>query len=206
MSLKIIVGADRALGDAAAVARELSLGFTEIALVSADRHNFDIVTALRDYPPVEHEVFVALDERAVNYARLKLIAAVRLAGYRSFNLVSPRAIVEDDVRLMGNVLVEAGSNVAQGCTLGMGSWLARQVVLEREVKLGSCVSLRSAVVLGEGVAVGTGTTLGTGSYAAAGSQLGRHCEWLLGGPIPAVLPDRSFHDSLMPEGARILHN
>lgn len=206
MTRKLIIGAERALGDAVAVARELGLEFTEIALLSADRHNFDLADLMRDYPVAEHEVFVALDGRAVNYARLKLMADVRLAGYRSFNLVSPRAIVEADVRLMGNVLISAGCNIASACSLGMGSWLERQVVLEREVKLGSAVTLHSAVVLAEGVRVGSGTTLGTGSHAAAGSQIGRHCEWLLAGLIPAVLSDRSFHDSLMPEGARILFN
>ena len=45
------------------------------------------------YPAAESEVFVALDERAVNHARHKLIADIRLAGYRLFDIVSPQAIV-----------------------------------------------------------------------------------------------------------------
>lgn len=205
MSLKIILGVERALEDAAAISRELSLECIEMTLDTADRYNFDISKLKNKYPASEYEVFVALDERAVNYARLKLIADIRLAGYRSFNLVSPRAIVEAEVRLTGNIYVGPGCNVGPGCVLGMGSWLERQVTLERNVKLGSCVTLRSAVVLGEGVSIGSGTTLGMQTYAAAGSAIGKHCEWLLGGQVPTSLADGTFFDAIMPAGARVFY-
>lgn len=204
MSSNIILGAGAALEQACQLGDDLGLDYARLEVCSADGHNFVIEPLLQLHAPADHAVFVALDERAVNYARLKLIASVRLAGYRSFNLVSPYASVASDLRLLGNVLVGAGTRIAPGCALGMGSWLGHQVVLERGVILGSCVTLHSAVVLGEAVTIGTGSTLGTCSHALAGSVIGKHCEWLLAEQLPPVLPDRSFYDQLMPEGARIL--
>ncbi|MEN1451000.1 acetyltransferase, partial [Pseudomonas aeruginosa] len=82
MKQAIIVGEGRALERADSTARERGLEHRVLELNAADRHNFDIAPLLERYPAAESEVFVALDERAVNYARHKLIADIRLAGYR----------------------------------------------------------------------------------------------------------------------------
>ncbi|MNE73478.1 UDP-3-O-[3-hydroxymyristoyl] glucosamine N-acyltransferase [compost metagenome] len=119
-------------------------------------------------------------------------------------MVSPKAIVENGVLLKGNVYVGAGCNISDKSILGVGCWLDRQVTIDRSVRLGSCVTLLSGVTLGRGVVVGKGTTLSTGSFALAGTKIGHHCEWLLGGQLPKVIPDQSFYDRLMPDGARIL--
>jgi carbonic anhydrase/acetyltransferase-like protein (isoleucine patch superfamily) len=203
MTRKVLLGEGRALIDACALAVEIGEDCVQVVITATDRFNFSISEPLGSYAPSEYEVFIALDDRAINYARLKLIADVRLAGYRSFNLVSPHASLSADVRLMGNVLISAGCSIASGAVIGMGSWLEPQVTLGHMVTLGSCTTLHSAVVLGAETSVGSGTTLGTKSYALAGSVIGKHCEWLLGGEIPAILPDRSLFDSLMPSGARI---
>ncbi len=204
MTLRVVAGHGRALEEAFELAEQLLPGCVRIALPSADAHNFDRDLLCSAYSPEEVEVFVALDERAVNFARQKLIADVRLAGYRTYNLVSPSAIVENSVRLMGNVFVGAGCNIAKGCVVGMGSWLDRQVILDHDVRLGTCVSLRAGVILADHVHIGSGSTLGAGSFAAPGSEVGKNCEWLLGAKLPPTLPDRSFFDALMPDGAHIL--
>ncbi len=54
------------------------------------------------------------------------------------------------------------------------------------------------------VEIGQGSTLGAGSVALADTRVGRHCEWLLPGRLPRELPNYSFYDELMPDGARIL--
>ncbi|CAD7381211.1 LbetaH domain-containing protein [Xanthomonas arboricola] len=204
MTVRVVVGHGRALDDAFELAEQLQPGCRYISLSSSDSYNFELGLLCGSYSPQDTEVFVALDERAVNYARQKLIADIRLAGYQTYNLVSPNAVIEGNVRLMGNVHVGAGCNIAKDCVLGMGSWLDRQVILDHGVKLGHCVTLRAGVVLANHVQIGSGSTLGAGTFAAPKSQVGKYCEWLLGGKLPARLQDRSFFDALMPEGAHIL--
>lgn len=200
----LLLGQGHALTQAQATVQACSLEYFTLEPPSADRYNFDLSALITNFPAAQNDVFVALDERAVNYARHKLIAQVRMAGYRLVNLISPQAIVDADVRLMGNVYIGPGCNIATGAHIGVGSWLARQVVTERGVRLGACITLHAGVLLGHDVTIGQGSTLGSGSTARAGTKVGRHCEWLLPEVIPAVLPDHSFHDLLMPHGARIL--
>lgn len=205
MKSLVLVGEGRTLEQAYGVACESGLNCVKFELPSVDRHNFDLTELFRTYSAADTEVFVALDERAVNYARHKLIADVRLAGYRLMNIVSSKAIVEDGVRLMGNVYIGPGCNLATGSIIGLGAWLVQQVIIEQGVRLGACVTLHAGVQLGRDVTVGQGSTLGSGSVAYVGTTVGRHCEWLLPGLLPENLADRSFYDRLMPNGARILN-
>jgi carbonic anhydrase/acetyltransferase-like protein (isoleucine patch superfamily) len=206
MTTYLLIGEGDALLHARLTANEMGLDYVEIALDSNDRHNFDLAPVFENYQPDSTKVFVALDERAVNFARYQLVSQVRLAGYQLINIISPTAVVGADVRLLGNVYIGPRCTVADDVSIGVGSWLSSQVTVDREVQLGSCVTLHPGVVLGRKVKIGTGSTLSSGSFAANETQIGRHCEWLLGGRIPATLPDRSFFDDLMPEGARIFRN
>lgn len=204
MKTRVIVGTGWALEQACATALEAGIEHCRLVLPSADGYNFDIQALLDSYPRENADVFVALDQRAINSSRHQLIIQVRLAGYRPFNLISPRAIVDAQGMLAGNVHVGPGCNLAAGIEVGLGAWLDRQVILDRDVRLGACVSLMAGVMLGQGVQVGRNSTLSSGTQASAASVVGRQCEWLLGGRLPVHLPDRSFFDELMPDGARVL--
>ncbi|MEN1395583.1 acetyltransferase, partial [Pseudomonas aeruginosa] len=83
-------------------------------------------------------------------------------------------------------------------------WLELQVLVEEDCRVGTCSTLLAGVQLGRRVEIGQGSTLGAGSVALADTRVGRHCEWLLPGRIPRELPNYSFYDELMPDGARIL--
>lgn len=206
MKSLVLLGEGGALEQAYETAHEGGSDCIRIKLPSADQYNFDLSEFFNDYAAASVDVFVALDERAVNYPRHKLIAEVRLAGYKLVNIVSPRAIVSNDVGLQGNVYVGPGCNVASGCRIGLGSWLGQQVIIEQGARLGACTTLHAGVVLGRSVRVGKGTTLGCGSVVLASSEIGSRCEWLLSGVVPAQLPSGSFYDAQMPQGARILNN
>lgn len=203
MKVRVLIGEGEALEQAHKTATENGLKYIKLELPSPDRYNFNLDSLLAYHPAADTEVFVALDERAVNYARHKLIEDVRLAGYRLVNIVSSKAIVDDDVRLSGNVYIGPGCNLAAS-SIGLGCWLTRQVTIEQGVQLGTCVTLQTGVQLGKNVQIGTGSTLGIGSIALANTKIGQHCEWLLPGTLPETLPDRSFYDSLIPAGAHIL--
>lgn len=202
----LLIGEGHALTQARLTADEMGMDYVHILLTSPDRHNFDLTPVFENHQPGQTKVFVALDDRAVNFARHKLVSQVRLAGYQLINIISPTAVVEKDVRLLGNVYIGSRCNIASEVSIGVGSWLANQVTIDREVQLGSCVTLHPGVVLGSQVKIGIGSTLSTGSLAANETQVGRHCEWLLGGRIPATLADHSFFDDVMPEGAQIFRN
>jgi len=204
MTSLVLLGEGAALEQAQRTAQDCGLVHVTLELTSIDHYNFDLGALLTHHAAADTEVFVALDERAINHARHKLLADVRLAGYRTIDLVSPHAHVDAGVRLMGNVHVGPGCNLAAAAFVGPGSWLERQVIVEQGVRLGACVTLHAGVNLGRDVQIGQGTTLGSGSIVRSKAKIGRHCEWLLPGVLPDALPDRCFYDALMPHGAHIL--
>ncbi|WP_045727436.1 acetyltransferase [Xanthomonas sp. GPE 39] len=204
MKTLLLLGEGDALEQARRTAQACGLVHVSLVLHSPDRYNFDLGELHASHAATETDVFIALDERAVNQSRHKLLADVRLAGYRSIDLVWPQAHLDADVRLMGNVYVGPGCNLAAGSSLGAGVWLERQVIVEQDVRIGACATLHAGVHLGRGTQIGQGSTLGSASMTRSGSKIGRHCEWLLPGMLPDVLPDRCFYDALMPNGARIL--
>lgn len=204
MKVSVILGSGEALDQACATAVKAGLAFKRLDVSSVDRFNFDLTPLFKNYIPADTAVFVALDARAVNLARHKLIAEVRLKGYALLNIVASDAALDEEVRLMGNVYVGAGSFVAGPGVLGAGCWLGKRVLVEAGCRIGACASLGTGVVLNGGTEIGTGTSLGAGSFTVENARIGRYCEWLLSGLVPERLPDRSFYDALMPDGARIL--
>ncbi|WP_045736995.1 acetyltransferase [Xanthomonas sp. MUS 060] len=204
MKTLLLLGEGDALEQARRTAQACGFVHVSLTLHSTDRYNFDLGELHASHAAAETDVFVALDERAVNQSRHKLLADVRLAGYRTIDLVWPQSHIDADVRLMGNVYVGPGCNLAAGSSLGQGAWLERQVIVEQDVRIGACATLHAGVHLGRGTQIGQGSTLGSASMTHSGSKIGRHCEWLLPGMLPEVLPDRCFYDALMPSGARIL--
>lgn len=202
----IIIGKGRALEQACETAWQNGLVCLRVELNTSDGYNFETGPLFENYAASQSEVFVALDERAINYARFKLIAEIRLAGYTLINIISSRAIVERTVRLLGNVYIGPDCNLAEHCSVGTGSWLDRQVIVGNASHLGSCTTLLSGVHIGREVDIGRGSTLGSACIADDKTKVGRHCEWLLSGMLPPRVKDHSFYDRLMPEGAHILNN
>lgn len=203
MSRNIIVGAGEYLHKAERLAQDLGLVVERVELETQDQYNFDLTRLRQVAEPEACHVFVALDGRAINRARHKLISEVRLAGYPLMNLVSSAAHIEPDVRMMGNVHIGPGCSVSSSVDLGVGCWLDSQVSLGQGVSLAACVTLIAGVVLDRDAKVGRGSTIGPASFVPAGARVGRHCEWLLPGAVPVELPDGCFFDQLMPQGARI---
>ena len=203
-SVHVIAGAGSALEQARDIATACGLQVEIFELATNDHFNFDLSALRERYPTSDTAVFAALDPRAVNFARLKLLADIRLAGYAGFNLISPLAHVATDARLMGNVLAAAGANICSGCRIGNGGWLEAGVVLGDSVRTGAGVWLKARTVVGAKADIGTGTTIGEAAIVPAEASIGRHCEWLLPGNVPAQLPARSFFDRLMPSGAQII--
>ncbi|MCG8276532.1 acetyltransferase [Stenotrophomonas sp. NLF4-10] len=200
----VVAGAGTALEQAREVAAACRLQVDVLELATADHFNFDLTTLLERYAPGTAAVFIALDARAVNFARIKLLAEARLAGYTGFNLISPHAHVAGSARLLGNVLADAGAYIGGNCRVGTGTWLEAGVMLGDASHTGTGIWLKAGTVVGAKAQIGTGTTLGEAVIVPMNAQIGRHCEWLLSGPTPMQLSSRSFFDHLMPQGARIL--
>ncbi|WP_449434291.1 acetyltransferase [Pseudomonas putida] len=204
MKALVIVGSGYFLGRACALANQRGLPFHVAEASTRDGFKFDWHQALAAYSSNDVHVFVALDSRAVNSARALLIKELSDAGYRFANLVAPDSYLATTVCLGTNIYVGTGCQLLEGVKVGDGSWLDAGVIVDSDVNIGSCVTLGIGVILEQGAQVGRHSTLSARSHVVAGGKVGEQSEWLLGERLPKILPDRSFHDFTMPEGARIL--
>ena len=84
------------------------------------------------FPPITHAMFVAVGYRRMR-ARREVFERVRAAGYRCTNLISPRAVVGDGVKMGENNLLLAGSVVECDAVLGDNNvlWSGATVVTTR---------------------------------------------------------------------------
>ena len=199
-----LIGAEESLSAPRDVAQARGLAFESLALGTRDQFNFDLAPVLERFPVAGWKLFVALDERAVNYARLQLAAQVKLAGYETVNLISPQAFVSPSARLDGNVLVEAHASVGARARIGHATWLRTGALVGEAAAIGSGCTLGERARVGHHCTIGSGTTLGPDAVLAIGLAVGRHCELLLAKTYSAPVPDRSFIDRFFPDGARIL--
>ena len=203
MKSLVIIGSGPFLASAAALARSQRRSFSVVEVHTIDGFIFPLEKVLTSFSPCDAQIFVALDARAVNSARSILIDQVAQADYSFTSLIAPDSYIAESARIGTNVYIGSGCHILEETRIDDGCWLASGVLLDRGAQIGCHATLGVGTIIGEAAEVGRNSSLSAGSYVIAGGKVGEYCEWLIGGKLPATLPDRSFFDNVMPQGARI---
>lgn len=153
--------------------------------------------------PVGMRIFTALDEQALNYARLDVYARTRLSGFRALSLRHPSAFVADGVRFGENCWIGASAFIAHGVQIGNNTIIGDAARVEAGSRLGANAWIGSGASLGRGTTLGTHSVVGRGVHIGAGLQIGRNCVIDMPGAYTESLPDGSFIDPLFPSLVRI---
>ncbi len=99
----------------------------------------------------------------ISQQRCEIIKKFTASGFSFPVIVSPTAIVNEDVKIaqatviLDGVIINAGTRVGQGCILNTGS------VIEHDCTIGDFVHIAPGVILSGGVYIGNNCLLGTGS-------------------------------------------
>jgi acetyltransferase-like isoleucine patch superfamily enzyme len=159
---------------------------------------------LEGLDPVTVRIFAAVDENALNYARLELYGAARLAGFRLATLVHARAWCAPDAKLGDNVWLGPAALV------GAGAQLAGDVLVHAGARVDAGARIAAHVWIGPGAAVGAGATVGTHSvvgadtFVRAGVRIGKHCVADRPGAWESDMADGSMIDPRFAAPARIV--
>jgi UDP-3-O-[3-hydroxymyristoyl] glucosamine N-acyltransferase len=200
----LIVGSGEFLASACSLALRQQSPFQAVEVHTTDGFTFSTDAFLADFTPADVQVFIAIDARAVNTARARLIDTLAETGYAFTNLIAPDSYVSESARIGGNVYIGPGCHLLDNTYIGDGSWLDAAVLVDRGAAVERCSTLGVGVTIGEASTIGQNSTLSAGSHVTPKAKVGQYCEWLLGGKLPYELPDRSFFDASMPQGARII--
>lgn len=170
-----------------------------VARLAATRHHL-----LEGLDPATTQLFVAVDSNALNYARLELYGAARLAGFRMVSLVHARAWVAPGATLADNVWIGPGASVSPGCVLAGDVLVNPAARLDTGASVGMHGWIGPGASIGSGASVGPHSVIGAGVFLRGGLKVGRHCVLDRAGAWQRDLPDGSLVEPEFDAPARIV--
>lgn len=158
---------------------------------------FDEIAA--EFPPAEHDMFVALSYSRLNQVRKEKYLAAKSHGYKITSYISSRAsllteepvgencfILEDNtiqpfVTIGNNVTLWSGNHIGHHSTINDHSFIASHVVVSGGVEIGEqCfvgvnATLRDHITIGDRCVIGAGALI-LGDAEAEGVYIGKATE------------------------------
>lgn len=198
----LLAGAGAILDTCEAVWRRSQPGRTIVRFDLPTENSFAYdISPLREYASDRHVAFLALNNHAINFSRLKVMSDIRSAGYRMDRLLSPLASFVDTPDIGENSFVADGAAVGLKCVMKHNCFIGARAVLGNGVQLGQSVWIEPGAIIGDGAVIGDHTTVGKGVVIAEGARVGRQCELLVFREYRGEIPEKSFY---LPEFANPL--
>ena len=159
---------------------------------------------LEGLDPAATRLFVAVDQNALNYARLELYGAARLRGFKLATLVHARACVAPDARLDDNVWIGAGALVGSRAHLGSDVLVHPGARIDAGARIGAHGWVGPGASVGAEAEVGIHCVIGADARLRTGLRVGRHCVIDSAGPWSRDLAPGSFMAAEFAVPARIV--
>ena len=154
----------------------------------------------KNYPPDDHQMFIALSYSRVNKLRAEKYQIAKNRGYRLASYLSPHATIFDNVaigdncfifedntvqpfvKIGNNVTLWSGNHIGHHSQIGDHCFIASHVVISGRVKvepfcfIGVNATLRDNIVIGKECIIGAGATILKNTkekevYRAKGAEL-----------------------------------
>lgn len=174
-----------------------------LPLSSTDNAAADAVAMLKQLDASRVRVFTAIDQQALNHARLDVYAQARLLGFRSDTLIHPSVIIAADVKLGENCWIGAGTLIGHDVHIGNNSLIGDACRVDGQAVIGTNCWLGSGSSIGTRTSIGTHCVIGCDVRLGPDMQIGRHCSIDVPGHYAESLPDGSYIDPLFALPVRI---
>ena len=127
--------------------------------------------------PLEEDVFVAIDDHALNYARLEIYARARLMGFKMPTVVHQSAHISRTARMGDNVYVGAGSLIAANCQIASNSFIGAGVRIDADSSIAAHSWVGSGARIGRQSELSSHVVIHADAVLRAQTHVGAHC-WL----------------------------
>jgi|GEM_PF-1020313 len=151
----------------------------------------------------EIEIFAAIDQNALNFARLEIYGQARLLGLKSTTLIHPSAIIAPDSRIGENCWIGAGAIIASGASIGNNTLINTGARIDYGAQIAENCWVGSGTSIGQYVKVGQHVVIGSDISLGANITVGRHCSIDMPGAYLTSLAEGTFIDSLFPSAVHI---
>ena len=205
-STVVVIGCGSVFETIASTWPHLSSPMVDLKLIRLD--STDGVSAVANerlplFDPLKTLVFAAIDQNAMNYARLELYGRARILGFKSRSLIHPGAIIAADSKIGENCWIGAGAVVSSGVSIGNNTFIGAQARLDYGVNIAPNCWIGPGSTAGNGTIIGQHGVIGADVRLAAGLTIGRHCSIDKPGAYLQSLGDGTFIDALFPSAVRI---
>ncbi|HEU5017312.1 MAG TPA: acetyltransferase [Pseudolabrys sp.] len=127
------------------------------------------------YPPLEHEMFVALGYARLNQARKEKYLAAKALGYRMASYVSSRSTVLNNGRIGENCFVLEDNTIQPFATIGDNVVLWSGNHIGHHSTIGDHCFIASHVVVSGGVEIGESCFIGVNATFRDRVRIGERC-------------------------------
>lgn len=173
----VIIGDGPLLDMAAAIAERTRLaGQVAIERLAPQDIASSALSCLDNMESTTTEVFAAIGQHALNYARFDLWAKLRMRGFRAATLIDPTACVLGSARLAENCLIGPCASVGSSATLGVGTVIEAGAQVGGGSSVGKFVWIGANATLGADASVGHHTVIASCVSIASGVKVGGHCD------------------------------
>lgn len=129
---------------------------------SADLPFVPFEALIDQYPPGEHEIFVALEHARQNAARAELADCAKRQGYRLTSFVSPSAILDANVSVGEHTLILDGVIAQYGVQIGANAIIGAKCFFGQQVLIGANTYFGPSVFVDRFASIGGHCALGSG--------------------------------------------
>ena len=147
-------------------------------------------TISEDYPPAEHDLFVAVSYQKMNALRAAKMEAAQQARYQLARYVSSKAVIWDGfqpgansfvmeanviqpfARVGAGTILWSGNHIGHHSTVGDCCFLASHIVVSGNVRIGERCFIGVNSTLREGIEIGAETLIGAGSLIMQNTKPG----------------------------------
>ena len=162
---------------------------------------FESVAA--DFPPADHEMFVAVSYAKLNALRRDKYLAAKERGYRVATYVSPHATVLNEGRIGENCFVLEDNTIQPFAVIGDNVTLWSGNHIGHHSRIGDHCFITSHVVVSGGVTIGERSFIGVNATLRDHVTVGAGCVIGAGSLILKDTADDTVHSAMPAELARI---
>jgi UDP-3-O-[3-hydroxymyristoyl] glucosamine N-acyltransferase len=206
MSTLALIGCGQLFESIAAEWPVLAQGQRQLLLLrldSTDTLAEDTTAALSKLDPKDVRIFAAIDQQALNHARLDVYGRARLLGFRSETLIHPKAMVAANIKLGENCWVGPGVIIGAEVQISNNTVISAGARIDFGAKIGANVWIGSGAAVGAEANIGAHCVIGEDVKLATGIKLGRHCSINVPGRYAESLLQGTFIDMLFSKSVHI---
>lgn len=150
---------------------------------------YDFAEIEKQFPPITHEMFIAVGYRQLNHLRQRLYVEARKKGYRLASFISPYAYVGRDVNIGDNCVIMEDNNIQYGVDIGSNTFIWSSNHIGHHSKIGRHCFLASGITISGSNDVGDFTFIGSGSTTGDSVTFGQNCLVAAGTTITKDVPE-----------------